>query len=145
MNKVQNIILVIALAVFSAQAVAQTEKDNDIRKLMTSMGMADMSNQIKSQLISSIRQSYPDVPARVWDEVSAEVQTKEMIDMMVPIYSKYYTHEEVKDLIKFYNTPVGQKTIQVMPALMQESMSVGQQWGLKLTQIVTEKLKVEGY
>ncbi len=40
------------------------------------------------------------------------------------VYDKYYTTEELKDLVAFYRTPTGQKTIKVMPQLFSESMSL---------------------
>jgi hypothetical protein len=39
------------------------------------------------------------------------------------VYDKYYTLDELKDLIAFYKTPVGQKTIRIMPDLFAESMA----------------------
>ncbi len=39
-----------------------------------------------------------------------------------PLYDKYYSEEDLRVLIEFYQTPTGQKTIQVMPQLLQESI-----------------------
>ena len=44
----------------------------------------------------------------------------------VDIYTKVYTEAELKELTKFYKTPVGQKFIEKMPEIMQESMTVSQ-------------------
>ncbi|MDT8386626.1 MAG: DUF2059 domain-containing protein [Thiogranum sp.] len=52
--------------------------------------------------------------------------------LMIPLYDKHYTHEDIKGLVQFYKTELGQKTIKLMPVLMQESMAVGQQWGRAL-------------
>ncbi|NRB08638.1 MAG: DUF2059 domain-containing protein [Richelia sp.] len=38
------------------------------------------------------------------------------------LYSKDFTNEEIKGLIAFYETPLGRKTISVMPKLLQESI-----------------------
>jgi hypothetical protein len=64
---------------------------------------------------------------------------------MVPIYKKYYTHDEIKDLIKFYKTPIGQKTISVMPSVTQDAMAAGQTWGQEIAMKVLEKMKEKGY
>ncbi len=37
-----------------------------------------------------------------------------------PIYDKYYSEEELKELVAFYRTPLGQKTIEVTPQMMTE-------------------------
>lgn len=39
-----------------------------------------------------------------------------------PLYDQYFTTEELQNLVTFYRSPTGQKTIQVMPDLMRSSM-----------------------
>jgi len=39
----------------------------------------------------------------------------------LPLYDKYFSEEELRQMVAFYSTPVGRKTISVMPALMQEA------------------------
>ena len=48
-------------------------------------------------------------------------------DIKAPIinaYAQVYTKEEVEQLIRFYQSPLGQKTLTKMPELMQVSMQV---------------------
>lgn len=42
------------------------------------------------------------------------------------LYAKNYTPEELKALNKFYQTPLGQKTVQIMPQLAAASAQIGQ-------------------
>jgi len=42
------------------------------------------------------------------------------------LYAKNYTVEELKKLNKFYQTPLGQKTVQIMPKLAAASAQIGQ-------------------
>ncbi|SFZ98439.1 hypothetical protein MNB_SV-5-1286 [hydrothermal vent metagenome] len=42
------------------------------------------------------------------------------------LYAKNYTVEELKELNKFYQTPLGQKTVQIMPQLAAASAQIGQ-------------------
>jgi uncharacterized protein len=39
------------------------------------------------------------------------------------IYDKYYTESELRDLIAFYKSPTGRKTIEVLPQLYAESIA----------------------
>ncbi len=39
----------------------------------------------------------------------------------LPLYDKYFSEDELRQMVAFYSTPVGRKTISVMPALMQEA------------------------
>lgn len=40
------------------------------------------------------------------------------------LYDKYYTEDELKDLVGFYRTSTGKKTIAVMPTMFSESMTM---------------------
>ncbi len=39
----------------------------------------------------------------------------------LPLYDKYFDEKELQQMLVFYRTPVGRKSIEVMPALMQEA------------------------
>ena len=38
-----------------------------------------------------------------------------------PLYDKYFSEEELREMLAFYRTPLGRKSIEVMPSLMQEA------------------------
>jgi hypothetical protein len=38
-----------------------------------------------------------------------------------PLYDKYFSEEELRQMVTFYRTPAGRKSIEVMPSLMQEA------------------------
>src|SRR5437763_1129174 len=59
----------------------------------------------------------------------SKADMRELLNIAVPAYNKYYTHEEVLGLIEFYSTPLGKKTISVMPNLMGELQEAGRKWG----------------
>ena len=50
-----------------------------------------------------------------------------LTDELVRLYARYFTEAEIEGLIEFYRTPLGAKTIQVLPQLMNESMALGAQ------------------
>lgn len=65
--------------------------------------------------------------------IHEELVVKESLHLlMYPIYHKHLTLEEINELIKFYETPLGQKMISTNPKIIQESMEVGQIWGQEL-------------
>ena len=39
----------------------------------------------------------------------------------LPLYDKYFSEEELRQMVTFYRTPVGRKSIEVMAPLMQEA------------------------
>ena len=52
-----------------------------------------------------------------WDKVKND---------MAKVYAKYYTPQELKELAKFYATPVGKKSVKVLPKIATESMMLSQ-------------------
>ena len=48
------------------------------------------------------------------------------------VYDKYLTHDEIKGLIRFYETPLGQKTLSVLPQIVSEMQESGNKWGGEL-------------
>ena len=48
-----------------------------------------------------------------------------MNDAFIRIYAKYFSEAEIRDLIAFYSSPTGRKSIDVLDDLMREGMQVG--------------------
>ncbi len=134
------------LLVFSLAGIAQdTNKEKDIRKFLELTGSGEMGVMAMQQMISSYKQAFTNVPDEFWDEFMKKVNPNDLIDLVVPIYDKYYTEEDIKALIAFYQTPIGQKTIKLMPQISQESMKAGEEWGMKLGEKIAEEMKAGGY
>jgi uncharacterized protein len=58
---------------------------------------------------------------------AAAAPPSKVTDSIVPIYAKHFTLEEIQGLIKFYESPLGQKLVKEMPEVVQESQSAGVQ------------------
>ncbi|HYL61878.1 MAG TPA: DUF2059 domain-containing protein [Candidatus Methylomirabilis sp.] len=66
-----------------------------------------------------------------------------LLDVAVPIYDKYFTREEIEGLTHFYKTPLGQKTLSVLPQtlleMQTESRKIGEQIGQEsMTEVLEE-------
>ena len=64
------------------------------------------------------------------------------IDLIIPVYAKHFTNEELDGLIAFYESPVGAKTVRVMPQITREAMQIGQAWGQSLGPTIVERVKI---
>jgi hypothetical protein len=127
------------------------EKRADIQRLMEMTGAANLARQMASaaasQIGQMIRKSKPQTPQRAIDVLPAEIgavydaHMTEFTAMLVPIYDKYFTAGEIKEMIAFYSTPLGRKTVSVLPQLSLEAMEAGQKWGQSLGPEVVERIK----
>ena len=116
-------------------------KERDIRRLLELTGSTRLAEQVMDQLMTAFQQNAPGIEKEFWDGFRAEIDTEELVRMTVPIYDKHFTHEEIRELIAFYQTPLGAKLTEKLPAIAQESMAAGMEWGQELGQKVMAKLQ----
>lgn len=140
-------ICLITLAAFRS-AEAQTsagESEKAVRELLDLTGAGSLGVQIVQQLVANFQKAMPNVPATFWNEFMKEVDPTAMVNLVVPIYMKHFTRDEINGMIAFYKTPLGRKLVHELPAISQESMAAGQRWGGQLGQRIAERLKAKGY
>ena len=125
-----------------AQPSTKTER---IRELMDVTGAGKLGVQMLSTLIQTYKKEVPSVPEEFWDEFVKQVNPNDLTELVVPIYSKYFTEEEINQIVKFYKTPIGKKMVEKLPLIMQDSYRVGAEWGQKIGEQVAERLKEKGY
>ena len=68
---------------------------------------------------------------------------KEIGDGMAQIYASAFTEQELKDLVTFYKSPLGQKLIVNEPQAIQYSMSYMNQWAQNFAEIVNGEFRAE--
>jgi hypothetical protein len=117
-----------------AQSDIPSDKREAIERLIALMDLDQMAEQtaaaMEQQMVAAIRQSNPNFPEEamqiVVDTFNEESRTfvNQSFDEIPGIMAKYYTTQEIDEIIAFYETPVGQKSLEVMPQLTQEIQSV---------------------
>ena len=152
-----------ALTLGAAPALAAealtAEKKADIERLIDTTGAMGVGRQMSTamigQIIGAVRKAHPQIPKDKLDALAGIVNavidenTPSFKQQVVSLYHKYFDHAEVKQLMAFYSTDLGKKAVRVMPALVQEGMEAGRQWGQSLgpeiERRVRAQLKKEGY
>lgn len=64
---------------------------------------------------------------------------------MPPFYERYYTLEDIKGLIAFYETELGRKVARTPPSLSTDLYKAGEQLGIMVLKSIVEDLRTEGY
>ncbi len=119
----------------------QASLDHDVRHLLDLSGTSKLATQMMGTMIQSFKQMMPDAPAGFWDEFAKGVNPQELIEMIVPIYKKHLSHDDIRAAIAFYESPAGRHLVANQPAILQDSMAAGQQWGQVLSQRAMAKVK----
>jgi hypothetical protein len=111
-----------------------------IGEMMKLTGADDMPKQIMDSIFAqlqqqadeSMRSSTPEQQAEVkarMDRLRELVRTKldlnEFMDSLVDVYARYFDEAQLEQIVGFYKTPAGQRTIEVMPQLFSEGMRLG--------------------
>jgi hypothetical protein len=68
---------------------------------------------------------------------------KEIGEQMAKIYASDFTEQELKELITFYKTAVGQKLLVQEPKTVQASMTYMQQWAQQFNEVVLAEFRAE--
>jgi hypothetical protein len=68
---------------------------------------------------------------------------KEIGDGMAQIYANEFTEQELKDLVTFYKSPLGQKLLTAEPRAIQFSMSFMNQWAQNFAETVNAQFRAE--
>jgi len=82
----------------------------------------DLTPSEKAKLKASSKASFVSFSEKFRSRLAGTVDYKKYIeDAIYPLYDKFYTEQELRDLIAFYRTPTGQKVIETLPQLFSES------------------------
>ena len=113
----------------------------DIRTLLKLTGAGDLALQNMLVMLDQMKAVRPDIPEDFWVTFRAEMKGDELVEVLVPVYASHFSREEVRAMIAFYRTPVGQKLIAETPALTADAMTVGQSWWRELATRVVQKMQ----
>jgi hypothetical protein len=134
MRRITIVVALLGMVVMNT-AIASQATEKSIRELMSLTGSGDLGMQIMNNMVVSLKQIKPEIPDSFWEGIVKEVNA------IIPVYQKYYSEEDLREVIEFYRTPAGQRLIQVQPHVFQESWQVGQEWGRQVAERVLEKSK----
>jgi uncharacterized protein len=142
------IVCVITFGLLQSSVLADPltpSKRSDIKTLIETTGGTKIASQfavmVTRQMFSTLKAARPEIPDRALgvmeQELTALFNEKVgtpggLIDSVIPVYDKYFSHAEVKELLAFYQTSIGKKAIAVLPQVVGESMVAGRRWGESL-------------
>ena len=138
-----SLVFIGTLNVFADEKADSVEgsKRETIKRLLELMETEKMGTQLMNHIRLTLTKRGSKVP---WDTFMAEFDMNEFIEMVIPIYERHFTHDEIEQLIAFYESPIGKKLIKVQPQITIESMTAGQEWAKELIERVKARLPEEG-
>jgi hypothetical protein len=121
------------------QATGDAEKTENIKRLMKLIEVEKLQQSMLDQVLLALKPMMNQAPAgdeqlrrkleRFSEIMSEEFRKLDFMSINIDLYNRYFTNEEIKGLIQFYESPVGKKAIQVLPEITQEGMKRGMELG----------------
>jgi hypothetical protein len=134
-----------------ASSTIDPQKEARIRELMDVTGAKNLGQQLidagMEQFRSSVQDSQPDNPRakQFADAFVARFQKhfdpNSLTERVIPIYDKYLSADDLKGLLDYYHSPLGQRMLKALPEVTRESQAAGFALGQKAAQETMEELK----
>ncbi len=139
------VLCVVSVTISASEGEVKRDVSQVAHEFLRVTGAGELGVRMMHQMIDMQRQTLPDVPDRFWQDFMAEVDPHDLNSLVVPVYARHFTVEEMESMIAFYRTPVGQKLVSKLPTITAESMAVGRQWGMELGIRIAQRLQEKGF
>ena len=124
----KKILLVVACVLAAQFSMAQDEAfKKDVMKLLEINGSGASMDVAKTQILKMI-------PAAKQDAFLIEFNASlpSFYEKIANVYMEVYTKQDVKDMIAFYESPVGKKMAAKAGEVTEKSQAAGAEWGQSL-------------
>jgi hypothetical protein len=128
-------------------------KDADIRSLMELIGAHDQvqdavnnsSEQYREKLLATVPNNDKGQAFVISfiESYQKKFDVGQMTEQLVTIYDRHYTDDEIKILLQFYGSPVGQKVAAEMPKIAREIQAASRATGAKAAKEALQALKAQ--
>lgn len=122
------------------------------REVIVTKGAHTMLDPLVRGVIESVKNSFvPTNPnlTRELNDVAATLhreldgKSSEVLEQMARAYASRFTEQELKDLLVFYKTPLGQKLVREEPNAIEDGLKRAQQWADTFADTVMARMRTE--
>jgi hypothetical protein len=123
----KKLLLAVAFMLIAQAGMAQDAFKTDVLKLLNMSGTATQFEMITKDLVKNI-------PAEKQADFKKDLDAslKDLISKIADVYMTEFTPEDVKAMIKYYESPVGQKAAAKTAVLYEKGQAAGQEWAMGL-------------
>lgn len=134
-----------ATAPSATAPAADSAKLQLIHEVLTQSHVVDLMLQTMEMSAPAQRAANPQIPAEFWDRFLGAVRERrgELESLIVPIYDRHFSTDELRQLLAFYRSPIGQKMLTEQPAIARDAMDAGRVWGQQLGMEIGQKMAAE--
>ena len=138
-------ILITLLFVPILSAQSPIEYEAKVRKMLELTGAVENFNITVTNMLEVQKETHMGALGKeFFNQMEAEMKEvgiEKLVPMLVPIYEKYLTEEDLDGIILFYESEVGRKLIQKTPSILQDAIDVGEEWGEKIAKEIINRIE----
>lgn len=123
----KKILFSIVFLIVAQVSFAQDSFKADIKKYMELSGQMKTFELLTTQLTENVPEAKK---AEFTKELNASINVLQ--DKMADMYTTEFTPQDVKEMIKFYESPIGRKLSSKTDILFEKGQAVGEEWGMGL-------------
>ncbi|MDB5814004.1 MAG: hypothetical protein JWM03_673 [Rhodocyclales bacterium] len=129
-------------------------KKDDILKLMAMVGATQAAEQAGLANFQSMRQSLrncTNCTTQTFDVMERETvglfherlnAPGGLMDRMIALYDKHFSHREIQQILAFYTTPVGKRLTVEAPRIIREGSLINEHWAQSLAPELEKRIKL---
>lgn len=119
---------VLAVVIAAQFGMAQNDAfKKDAIKVIEKSGAGAQFGMVLDQIKPMVDESRHEELTKDFNETLPSLYEK-----MADVYMEEFTHDDIKQILAFYESEFGQKLGQKQGVLMEKAMKAGEQWGLDL-------------
>ncbi|MBA5792164.1 DUF2059 domain-containing protein [Flavobacterium sp. xlx-214] len=131
--------LFIATVVLLSVQFASAQSADFKKDVVSYIKMSGSAAQVTAVLEPIIEQIPEDKRADFKKDLDSSLPS--LYEKIADVMMKHYTHDDIKKMIEFYNSPVGKKIQEVTPKITKDQMKAGQEWGMELQGILMKYMQ----
>lgn len=129
-----------------APAVVDEEKERLIYRYLEVTGALRFYPDLVEKIIAMYQKRYPQIEKDFWVDFKKNHTTRDdFFGRIVPIYARYYSAEDLKNILAFFESPAGKKYTAVLGDLAVEVGHAAQDFEKDLNSRILKRLKEAGY
>lgn len=132
----RKLVFVFAFVLVGQLGFSQEDFKADVKKVIEMSGSNATMNAAKAQVLAMVPSDKQAEFTKEFDAIMnsiAEQQAKNFMEV--------YTHDDVKEMIKFYESPVGKKMQEKAPILAEKAMAMQQANAMQIQSLVMKYMQ----
>ncbi len=137
-------IIIFLFSFGNLQSQHQDSMEQRVIHLLDISGSKESFDVVLNQMIDLQKEIYTDELSdeffRTFREEVISMGREDLYKLIIPIYVKHFTLEEIEGIIAFQESEIGKKMTEKMPIILNESMQKGAIWGEELGEKIADKI-----